>query len=205
MAGLLYPATCGSQCGNCTFPAGSANTIVRALEAYPRAAQAFTGRSQPGIDADHENTALSAEEVVDMIDAGVPIIAGISPSRTGLPASEHVALIIGYRRDGEVLIVNDPFPFEAAGVRNPYLAAGARPLEGLQYAIDRDTFEDRLLWRETITVRQARSRARPDRHPNFCCTPFGRLGPYPNATYTEGDACYGTDPYARTWTGRACF
>lgn len=204
MAGLLFPATCGHECRNCTFPAGNVSVLVEALKAYPRSVQMLTGRGQPRMDPDYDSASLSAEDVVDLIDDGVPIIAGISPSRSGLPASEYVALIIGYRNDGETLIINDPFPFESAGHPNPYIAAGARQLQPLQYAIDRDRFEDRLLWQESIAVHATRSaRPRAD-FPNFCCTNIGKLGPYPNFAYPEGDACHGTDAYGRPWPGRVC-
>lgn len=46
--------------------------------------------------------------------------------------------------------------------------------------------------------------------PSYCCTPVGRLGPYPNPGpngigVPEGGPCYGTHPFFGMQTGQACF
>jgi hypothetical protein len=46
----------------------------------------------------------------------------------------------------------------------------------------------------------------PKSLPTFCCTPAGRLGPYPNpGTILEGDRCYGTTSTGVTVFGLACY
>jgi hypothetical protein len=40
--------------------------------------------------------------------------------------------------------------------------------------------------------------------PSFCCTPAGRLGPYPNPGYPAGSQCYGSTPWGVAY-GTMCF
>jgi len=40
--------------------------------------------------------------------------------------------------------------------------------------------------------------------PSFCCTPAGKLGPYPNPGVPVGGACTGTTPYGIVY-GQACY
>jgi len=39
--------------------------------------------------------------------------------------------------------------------------------------------------------------------PQYCCTPGGRFGPFPNPGIPEGGPCYANTPYG-TVTGQAC-
>jgi hypothetical protein len=41
--------------------------------------------------------------------------------------------------------------------------------------------------------------------PNYCCTPVGKLGPYPNPNVPEGGACFGTAWNGLRYQGRACY
>ena len=142
---------CFRDCRFCTIPAGSAANLVWMFEEYPRRAR-LAGRSAPLLDARHAGR-LSRASVVAEIDAGNPVVAGISPSGGGPPGvSQHVALIVGYREDGDVLIVNDPFPYAAAGLADPYEDAGAEETGAQQYAIAYDSLRDDLAWRESVTL-----------------------------------------------------
>jgi hypothetical protein len=53
--------------------------------------------------------------------------------------------------------------------------------------------------------------APPKRLPHFCCTSFGKLGPYPNPDARTGTpvhvggACYGTAPNGMPVGGTACY
>jgi hypothetical protein len=41
--------------------------------------------------------------------------------------------------------------------------------------------------------------------PQFCCTPSGRLGPYPNNKMPAGQKCQGVLPSGAPMIGQACF
>ncbi len=145
---LLHPA-CNQNCGNCIVPAGSLTTMNNMLTQYPDFASRVSGRSTR-ITTQVSRSRLSLEALAAEIDAGRPVVAGISPSgyrANGI--SEHVALIVGYV--GANLIVNDPFPFRAATFAgNPYEAAGGEEVSSGQYRISYSAFVNRLQWRESI-------------------------------------------------------
>ena len=153
VAGLGGP--CWSNCGACNVPAGQMSNIVAMIDEYPILAQRVTGRRVNLISGSDEPTELGPDDIIDEIEAGRPIIAGISPSGMRYPGglSEHVAVIIGYKGDEDDLnlIVNDPFPFQLMGV-DPYRSAGGRRLRRGRYEIDYDAFVDRLQWNSTITI-----------------------------------------------------
>jgi hypothetical protein len=44
-----------------------------------------------------------------------------------------------------------------------------------------------------------------DQHPQYCCTPSGRLGPYPNNKIPVGQKCQGVLPNGTPMVGQACF
>jgi len=144
---LLHPV-CNVNCMNCPVPAGSLQTMDDMLTRYPDVAGQVRGRDV-SISTSVADEALSLDDVIAEIDAGRPIVAGISPSgyRT-LGLSEHVALIIGY--DDGALIVNDPFPFQLAFAGDPYLAAGGQRVARGRYVIDYEAFVERLQWGESI-------------------------------------------------------
>lgn len=145
---------CWSNCGGCVTGAGSMETIASMIEQYPVMAQFATGVSQPVLTASVEDRALDPEDVIEQIDDGQPIIAGISPNHTGqyLGGSEHVALIIGYEGDADdlTLIVNDPFPFNEVGIPDPYKENGGKRIKAGRYKIPYEDFASGLDWAESI-------------------------------------------------------
>ena len=201
---LLHPI-CNMNCFNCPVPAGSLATMNNMLRQYPAFASQVTQTSTQ-ITTAVSATRLSMASVRREIDAGRPIVTGISPSGYQLAnVSEHVALIVGYDEDD--LIVNDPFPFALAFSGNPYLAAGGEELDRGQYQISYEAFVQRLRWRETIyrlrcsgsgclgadgdqddaPVQSATGRS--------CQTPYGRCGPfYDQPALPLGSACYCASP-----------
>lgn len=185
---LLHPV-CNQNCLNCAVPAGNLATMDNMLTQYSRFASQHTGTSTY-ISTQVRQTRLSLSDVQAELDAGRPIVAGISPSgyrTTGV--SEHVALIVGYHDDQ--LVVNDPFPFgPATFTGNPYLAAGGTTLRRGQYRISYSSFVTRLQWRETIygvtcagSDCAATNSDVPDEQVQYgrsCQTPAGRCGPFFN-------------------------
>jgi hypothetical protein len=211
---LLHPV-CNQSCGNCVVGAGSLDTMTNMITRYPTFASGVTSTSTR-IRATPIKGRLSFDDLQNEIDAGRPIVAGISPSgyrHAGV--SEHVALIVGY--DGRDLIVNDPFPFATAFSGDPYEAAGGEQIGRGQYQIRYSSFANDLQWRETIYgIRCSGSdcadvestadndeseeddyeEAAPVRSGRSCVTPVTRCGPFYNqAPLPLGSPCWCATPY----------
>jgi len=154
---------CSANCAQCAqVGAGSAQGIQAALQLYPEDAGIWLTRSYlnqtftspyPGIQSYEVGLYASPTTVINEINAGRPILAGISPnglSPTGI--AQHAVLIVGYQQVGPnlMLIVNDPFPFEAAATPNPYLAAGGINAGYLQYEISYGAFVQALIWSDSL-------------------------------------------------------
>jgi hypothetical protein len=144
---LAAPA-CDKDCRKCaSVPGGSLDRVHNMLMRYSQVASTRSHTSAQ-LTADTYSSPLSMDDVKTEINLQRPIIVGISPNGHPPPhGSEHVALIIGYD-DQSDLIVNDPFPFNPS--RNPYGAAGGKQIARGQYIISRDAFVSRLLWREGV-------------------------------------------------------
>lgn len=213
IVGLLAVGTiredCAYRCQNCTVPAGSATSIVRMIEDYPKRV-AFVGNNEvPRLRATYLTRALSIRDLKEELDNERPIIAGISPS--GRPArwvnSEHVALIVGTddTADRELLLVNDPYPF-GSGWPNPYERAGAVNNGNGSYWISYSAFLQRLQWHESILVRQIGVIPATPKGDGCCFVgPYGRdfcplnlTGPLP-----LGTICTCNYPAAR-FVGKVC-
>ena len=124
------------------------------IETYPHIAARMTSLPVRPLGGIALAAPLTSAAVIGEIDAGRPVIAGISPSGMLYPPqiAEHVALIIGYSggADRLTLVVNDPFPFREVGARDPYNRAGGERLERGRYRIGYDAFVQRLQWNNTI-------------------------------------------------------
>lgn len=70
-------------------------------------------------------------------DARCPIIAGISPGHGMQPpgVAQHAVLIVGYDDNGGTAILNDPCPYQSAGMTASYLQIGGTQLQFGQYAL----------------------------------------------------------------------
>ena len=144
----VFPRWCGANCLNCVVGAGSAANIQKVLREYPPIAGA------PAIKSQHLVRPLTPAEVKAEIDAGRPVIAGISPSPGPSSPPQHVALITGYVEDSDGqlhLIVNDPYPLDTSGMPNPYVMAGAQNNHDGSTCIRYDSFSTRLRWTESFT------------------------------------------------------
>ena len=196
---LLHPV-CNQNCGSCVVGAGNLSTMDNMLTRYPVVAAQVTG-SGSRISTLTRQTPLTQDGVETEIDAGRPVVAGISPSGYQVNGvSQHVALIVGYE-DDEV-IVNDPFPFgPRTFTGNPYLLNGGEQLAQGQYQIPLDRFTTRLRWRETIYRIRCSGRdcdgsgpSAPTPEPQLgrsCQTQYGTCGPFYNQPALPiGSACW---------------
>jgi Papain-like cysteine protease AvrRpt2 len=98
---------------------------------------------------------LSMDDVMTEIDAGRPILAGISPGGYAFPdVSQHAVVIVGFDSTGAspALIINDPFPYDAFFTQqpNPYLAAGGSERQPGQYDIPYSSFISSMVWGNSI-------------------------------------------------------
>jgi hypothetical protein len=139
--GLIY-RPCYTNCTTqaCIIPSGSNYGTVNMLRQYPLLAASRNISFSEGKE-------LSLQSVVNNINAGRPIVCGISPTnRAYYRDSEHAVIIAGYdiSPNNYLLVVNDPYPYPSG--QNPYLRNGGSQLSGNQYLIPYTTFTVGMCW-----------------------------------------------------------
>jgi hypothetical protein len=149
--GLFFgPMTsCWYNCATCNVPAYSTGVLKRMLSGYPQAAAAALHRLPAMPIRFREAAALSFDDLKNEIDNDRPVLSGINPSGGfRLPyTAQHATVIVGYDDEGDdqFIVVNDPFPYEAFGVRL-YQSLGGQELERGQYKVNYRAFRNRLGW-----------------------------------------------------------
>jgi hypothetical protein len=144
------------NCLECNLPAADDAGMVSLLQRYPSAASPAGSGGMITLTARSKVGRLLEQDVKQELDAGRPIMVGLSPSGFKVDeATEHMALIVGYKdgSDDLTLIVNDPFPFEDdrfLWIGNPYVRVHASATGDAQYEIGYDRFRGRLKWTHTI-------------------------------------------------------
>jgi hypothetical protein len=138
------------------------------LSDFPRRRKAL-GQAVPTIFSAVAGT-LTPTEVTAELDAGRPVIIGISPGQQFQPTSinpffpaMHVALIVGHVKiTNDFYVINDPFPFHkfVPFNQNPYVLAGGVPLVASQAGVPSSvaylipaSYLSQLHWTESILVR----------------------------------------------------
>lgn len=147
---------CQHDCRLCVSSIGSTFNLVRVLNSYQLIARqnGYQGR----LFETSPNHRMSFEELINEIDAGRPVLAGISPSGMGKyypqGMSEHVVVVIGYQDNGPVqqVLVNDPMPYGRFGF-DPYLQVGADREQGGRYRISYDRFVNLLGYKDSVLFR----------------------------------------------------
>lgn len=138
----------------CDAGGGQFQNLRAMLAQYPAIAATIRGQHVPSLVATLSNSALSKTTVQDEIDAGRPVIAGVSPDGpTPGGEAEHVVLIVGYSIESNnfYLLVNDPWPFDSfPQMQNPYVAAGGQSTDQGQYKIEISQFTSRLRWTRAL-------------------------------------------------------
>lgn len=152
---LSYPI-CNMNCFICNISAPNIGVLQNVLNNYPRVAHNLNGGFGANISVTTNLSPLTRTGVRSEIDAGRPIIAGISPSGFSIGGQpQHATLIVGYEGDDSdlQLIVNDPFPYDLSqfsAYTNPYISHGADLVSLGQYRIAYAVFRDALLWTQSI-------------------------------------------------------
>lgn len=153
---LSYPI-CNVNCFACDITAPNIGIFRNVLTNYPQVARNLTGGFGASISVVPNLSPLTKAGVRTEIDAGRPIVAGVSPSGFSIGGQpQHATLIVGYEDDDSdlLLIVNDPFPYDLsrfAALTNPYIAHGADLVLPGQYRIAYSVFRDALRWTQSIS------------------------------------------------------
>jgi hypothetical protein len=140
---------CFYDCSACDVGGGDSSNIPLMLADYSY----YATDGEEELYSQYTPSQLPFQQVTGDITAGSPVMAGINPSGTVVfGQSEHLVVIVGYEIQSgqDYLVVNDPFPFAAAGYPDPYLNAGAQALQPGQYLVSYQTFVQSLLWNNSF-------------------------------------------------------
>lgn len=139
-------SACYYDCSVCDVGAGSSANVTLMLEDYSYLATSYT----EVLYSQFTPSSLTFQQVEGDISGQTPVLAGINPGATSIlfAQSQHLVVIVGYeiKSGQDYLVVNDPFPYAAAGYPDPYLGAGAQMLQAGQYLVSYDTFIQSLQW-----------------------------------------------------------
>jgi hypothetical protein len=144
---------CWLDCTRCApVSAGSVQGLVNMVVQYPYGMSVVTGGSFRLRDPQVSLNPMPASAVKSEIDSGRPIIAGISPGSGMMPPSlaQHAVLIVGYDNAGAVLIVNDPFPYQAVGMIPPYIQVGGTQILSGRFAIPYQLMVGPINWNNAV-------------------------------------------------------
>lgn len=150
-----YTGFCWNNChlAQCMMTAGgSIQGIYNLVTQYPQIVARTNGNTTLFTHPQIATSALSPAQVVSEINSGRPIIAGISPGAQYLPPgiSEHAVLIVGYDDGGATLVVNDPFPYDAAHMPASYVQYGGHEIEVGRYEVSWQAMVGPIAWKNTI-------------------------------------------------------
>jgi hypothetical protein len=145
---------CWNNCFQCVTSGGLVSQIKTLIDGYGTVARQL-GMQSRVLSSSLVLAPLSFNATAEQIDAGQPILAGISPQGYSYPnVSQHAVIIVGYQSgaNGQRLIINDPFPYEAFPTSpNPYFAAGGTWQQAGRYSVPYNTFISSMKWANSIT------------------------------------------------------
>jgi peptidase C39-like protein len=152
-----FGGPCLQNCGLCVSPIGGMTELNRVIVNYGPVARQL-GLPSPILTSQLLFRALSFAETKSEIDAGRPVVAGITAGGFPFPNfSQHVTVIVGYETSaaGQYLVVNDPFPYNLPqfilqGRPNPYMFAGATEIRPGQYRVRYDSYTGFMAWGNSI-------------------------------------------------------
>ncbi len=136
---------CYMNCLNCVIPSGGNSQTMRMLREY-------AWLSSRRVIRFNEARELSFQTIRANIDAGRPVVCGVSPGhKQYYRDSEHVVLLTGYESgpNGTYLIINDPFAYPAQ--QNPYFQLGAASLGSNRYRISYNNFLNGMFWHWSLS------------------------------------------------------
>jgi Peptidase_C39 like family len=151
---LSFTGICWNNCGlpQCMTGSGTIHGIYNLITQYPQIVARTNGNDKFFPHPIEATSPLSVVQLKTEIDAGRPIIAGISPGMQYLPPgiSEHAVLIVGYADGGATVLVNDPFPYDSAHMMPSYLQVGGQETTPGQFRVPYPAMIGAIAWKNTI-------------------------------------------------------
>jgi hypothetical protein len=150
---MAFAGPCWTNCIPCgNVSAGSVQGLVNMIVQYPYGMSVVTGNNFRLQAPQVSLTPMQALAVKAEIDAGRPIIAGISPGQGMLPPglAQHAVLIVGYDNNGATLVVNDPFPYASAGMVPPYAQVGGTEMQPGRFSISYQAMVGPMDWNNAV-------------------------------------------------------
>jgi hypothetical protein len=144
------------DCLGCEISAVDEASVADLLEQYPALSTEAGKARDIALTVQLKDGILSEEEVKQELDAGRPIIVGLSPRGFKVDGiRQHMALIVGYdTSSGDLMLtVNDPFPFEDMvflWIGSPYVTAKASEVGDGRYEVGYEAFRSKLKWTKTL-------------------------------------------------------
>ena len=159
---LAAPA-CKQSCARCHVDAPSLYYLAGIIRNYPTLVASVRHVDVGRLGTIVYPYTLPVSVLRADIDAGRPVIAGISPPAQFAPAGtarQHPVVLIGYESEDDtdpsdpLVIINDPFPYTPAGqFPNPYEAVGGEARAPGQYAIGYRSLRQLLHWTASMRLR----------------------------------------------------
>jgi hypothetical protein len=149
-------SVCFQNCGACVFGSGSDVESAAVLSQYTSIVQQYYYPTEriPRVSGLLTGSAISFQTVEAQIASGHPIEMQITVGGPFMGMAGHDVVLIGYDTagpGGPTLIINDPFPYMAAGYPDPYASIPGTIQTGpLQYAVPYAAAIQGLQWSDTV-------------------------------------------------------
>jgi hypothetical protein len=150
---MAFNGPCWMNCVPCAgVGAGSVQGLVNMIVQYPYGMSIVTGQTYRLQTPKVSLQPMQPAAVKAEIDAGRPIIAGISPGEGMQPLgiAQHAVLMVGYDNNGATLIINDPFFYQQAGMTPPYVQVGGAQLELGRFSVPFNAMIGRINWNNAV-------------------------------------------------------
>ena len=141
-------SACFYNCTVCDFGGGSAENVGLMLQYY----SAYATNGEAELAFQFAPSFLAFQQIQSNINSNSPVLAGINVANPVMFGnSGHLVVIAGYQVQSgqDNVVVNDPFPYVAAGMPDPYLSVGAQALQPGQYSIGYENFVQSFAWNTT--------------------------------------------------------
>jgi peptidase C39-like protein len=148
-----FNGPCWMNCAPCAgVGAGSVQGLVNMIVQYPYGMSVITGGNYRLQPPQVSLTPMSPLAVKAEIDAGRPIIAGITPGAGMMPPglAQHAILIVGYDNSGSTLVINDPFPYQAVGMIPPYIQVGGLQIQPGRFTLPYQSMVGPINWNNAV-------------------------------------------------------
>jgi len=150
---MAFNGPCWMNCIPCAgVGAGSVQGLVNMIVQYPYGMSVVTGGNYRLQAPRVSLTPMPVGAVMAEIDAGRPIIAGISPGAGLLPPgiAQHAVLIVGYENNGATLIINDPYFYDAVQQTPSYIQFGGAQVQPGRFSVPFTSMVGPINWNNAV-------------------------------------------------------